>query len=117
MRAARIALTVLAGAMLYVGSAQAQLTPVQGREPRPGSAALAAASNIIFMPVRVMGAAIGAELGGLTGWLTAGNKNAARDIWQLPPFDGTMYLQPEMMHGEQPVEFGEFQFHMHVTKP
>jgi hypothetical protein len=117
MRAARIAVTVLAGAMLYVGSAQAQLTPVQGREPHPGSAALAAVGNIIFMPVRVAGAALGAELGGLTGWLTAGNRNAARDIWRLPPFDGQMYLQPEMMYGEEPLDFGEYQFHMHVTKP
>jgi hypothetical protein len=117
MRGARIVLTVLAGAMLYVGSAQAQLTPIQNREPRPGASALAALANIVYMPVRVAGAAIGAELGGLTGWLTAGNTNAARDIWHLPPFDGQMFLQPDMMYGQEPVQFGEYQFHMHVTRP
>jgi hypothetical protein len=117
MRTARAALAMVAGAMLYVGSADAQLAPEQAREPRPGSSALAAVSNIVFMPVRVAVAAVGAELGGLTGWLTAGNVRAAHDIWGLPPFDGQMYLQPEMMYGEEPVEFGAYEFRMHVTKP
>ncbi len=117
MRAVRIALTLVAGAMLYVGSAQAQLAPVQKREPRPGSAALAAGANIVFMPVRVALAAVGAGLGGLTGWLTAGNKNAANDIWRLPPFDGQMYLQPEMLYGAEPLMIGDLEFRMHITGP
>ena len=119
MRAVRIALTVVAGAMLYVGSAQAQvnMAPVQNREPHPGAAALAAVSNIVFMPVRVAMAAVGGGLGGLTGWLTAGNINAARDIWGLPPFDGQMYLQPEMLYGEEPLMVGSLEYRMHVTKP
>ena len=117
MKTARIALAVLAGAMLYAGSARAQLAPDQNREPHPGAAALAAAGNIVFMPVRFVLTTIGAELGGLTGWLTAGNVNAARDIWRLPPFDGQTYLQPEMMYGEEPLQIGELEFRMHVTPP
>jgi hypothetical protein len=117
MRAARIALTAVVGALLYAGSAHAQLAPEQNREPRPGSAALAAAGNIVFMPVRVALAAVGAELGGLTGWLTAGNRDAADDIWGLPPFDGQMYLQPAMMHGEEPLQIGTLEFRMHITSP
>lgn len=117
MRAVRIALTVVAGAMLYVASAQAQLAPVQNREPQPGAAALAAAGNIIFVPVRFVLAAVGGELGGLTGWLTAGNKNAAHDIWRLPPFDGQIFLQPEMMNGEEPLDVGTLEFRLHVTQP
>ena len=115
MRAARIVLTVVAGAMLYVGAAQAQSGPVQPRQPHPGAAALAATWNIVFMPVRVAVAAVGAELGGLVGWLTAGNVNAAEDIWHLAPFDGQMYLQPEMMYDQEPLEFGEYSFRMHIT--
>jgi hypothetical protein len=116
MRAARIALTVVATAMLCVGAARAQSSgPVQALQPHPGAAALAAACNIVFMPVRVALAAVGAELGGITGWLTAGNANAAEDVWHLPPFDGQMYLQREMMYGEEPLDFGEYSYRMHVT--
>ncbi len=115
MSAARFVLPILAGAMLYVGTAGAQMDPVQFREPRPGSAALAAVGNIIFMPVRVVVTAVGAELGGLTGWLTAGNQDAAHDIWGL--VDGQQYLQPDMMYGAEPVEFGQYEFTMHVTRP
>jgi hypothetical protein len=116
MRAPRFALSILAGAMLSVGAAQAQqMEPVTYRQPRPGSSALAAAGNIIFMPVRVVVTAIGAELGGLTGWLTAGNRDAAQDIWGL--FDGQQYLQPDMMYGDEPLELGHYEFTMHVTQP
>jgi len=115
MRVARIALIVAAGAMLYVGSALAQSEPVQPRQPHSGASALAATANIVFMPVRVAVAAVGAELGGLTGWLTGGNQYAAEDIWHLPPFDGSMYLQPDMMYGQQSLDFGEYSYRMHVT--
>jgi len=118
MRAVRIALTVVAGIILYVGSARAQteMAPVQNRAPHPGASALAATCNIVFMPVRVAVAAIGAELGGIAGWLTAGNEYAAEDIWQLPPFDGDMYLQPAMMYGQDTVDFGAYSFRMHVLR-
>ena len=69
------------------------------------------------MPVRVSLAAVGGVLGGLTGWLTAGNLHAAQDIWRLPPFDGQTHLQPEMMYGEEPLMIGELEFRMHVTQP
>ena len=116
MRAPRFVLAVLTGAMLCAGAAQAQeMQQVSYRQPHPGSSALAAVSNIIFMPVRVVVTAVGAELGGLTGWLTAGNTHAARDIWGL--FDGQQYLQPDMMYGEEPVELGHYEFTMHATQP
>ena len=117
MKAARIVLPVVAGAMLYVGAVQAQLAPEQTREPHPGAAALAAAGNLLFFPIRTAVMAIGAELGGMVGWLTAGNETAARDIWGLPPFDGQSHLQPQMLDGEQPLDFGALEFHMHVTPP
>ena len=117
MRAARIVVIACAGAMLVAGSVQAQLQREQPREPHPGAAALAAAGNILFMPIRFALTTVGAELGGLTGWLTAGNVNAAHDIWRLPPFDGQTYLQPEMMYGEEPLDIGTLEYRMHVTPP
>lgn len=100
-------------ALLLAGSADAQLQPVQRREPAPGAAALAAAGNVVFMPVRLATFTVGGALGGLTGWLTAGNEHAAHDIWGL--FDGQGYLQPAMMSGKEPLEIGELEFRMHVT--
>lgn len=107
--------SVLVGALLLAGAASAQLQPVVEREPRPGSATLAAVANVLFVPIRVAVTTVGAGLGGLTGWLTAGNQNAADDIWGL--FDGQQYLQPEMMYGEEVLEMGHLQFRMHVTRP
>ena len=112
---ARWILPALVALALSAASVSAQLQPVQRRVPRPGSAALAATGNIIFMPLRLAFTTLGAGLGGLTGWLTAGNKGAANDIWGL--FDGQGYLQPDMMYGEEPLEFGDLQFRLHVTKP
>jgi hypothetical protein len=122
MKAVRIALTVLAVAMLCGGGARAewstdQLAPVERRQAHPGSAALAAVGNILFVPIRVVFVTLGAGLGGLTGWLTAGNRHAAEDIWRLPPFDGQTHLQPEMMWGEEPLMIGDLEYRMHVTQP
>ena len=122
MKALRIVLTMLAVAMMYGGSVRAewsgdQLAPVERRQPHPGSAALAAVGNVLFVPVRVTFTTVGAVLGGLTGWLTAGNRNAAEDIWHLPPFDGQTHLQPEMLYGEEPLMVGELEYRMHVTNP
>jgi hypothetical protein len=115
MKAARIAIALVAAAMLYGGHVQAQSDPVQVREPRPGAATLAALGSVLYAPVRISLAAVGSVLGGLTGWLTAGNEQAAQDIWQLPPFDGQMFLQPDMMYGAEPVEWGQYSFRMHIT--
>jgi hypothetical protein len=104
----------LAAIMLTAATASAQLQPLEHREPRPGSAALAALGNVLFVPVRVAVTTVGAGLGGLTGWLTAGNRHAAHDVWGL--FDGQQYLQPEMLYGDEVLEMGHLQFRMHVTE-
>jgi hypothetical protein len=115
MRVHLIAVVVVAGAMLCAGSARAQLEPVQVRNPDPGTALAAAALNVIFIPVRVGVTAVGAGLGGLTGWLTAGNREAARSVWYV--FDGPQVLQPDMLYGKQAVALGDLQFNMHLTDP
>ena len=111
-------LTTCAGialvALSLAGSADAQLQPVQQREPAPGAAALAAVGNVLFMPLRLVVHTVGGGLGGVTGWLTAGNEHAAKDIWGL--FDGQGYLQPDMLSGKEPLQFGELEFRMHVTE-
>jgi hypothetical protein len=115
MRVKSIALALVASAMLSAGSASAQLEPVLVRNPDPGTALLAAGLNVIFIPVRVATTAVGAGLGGLTGWLTAGNREAAKSVWYV--FDGPQVLQPEMLYGKESVAFGDLQFNMHLTDP
>jgi hypothetical protein len=121
MKALRIALAVLAVAMLCGGHARAEWEAdgvvVERRQAHPGSAALAAALNVVFLPLRVAFVTVGAGLGGLVGWLTAGNLDAAHDIWRLPPFDGQTHLQPEMMYGDEPLMIGHLEYRMHVTQP
>jgi hypothetical protein len=106
-------LCAIALLLLTASAASAQLKPVERREPRPGSAAVAATANILFVPIRVAFTTVGAALGGLTGWLTAGNRHAADDIWGL--FDGQQYLQPEMMYGDEVLEMGHLQYRLRVT--
>ena len=115
MRAKLIALAIVASAMLSAAPSRAQLEPVLVSNPDPGTALLTATLNTIFIPVRVGATAVGAGLGGLTGWLTAGNHEAARSVWYV--FDGPQVLQPQMLYGREAVGFGDLQFNMHLTDP
>lgn len=115
MRIRHLALSVTACAMIGAAPGNAQLQPVQPHTPHPGSAALAAAANVVFVPVRLAVTAVGGLVGGMTGWLTAGNQRAAQDIWNLT--DGQGFLQPQMLYGEEPLYIGDMQFRMHVTEP
>jgi len=115
MRAHLIAAGLVAGAMLCAATARAQLDPVQVRNPDPGTALTAAGLNVLFVPVRVAATAVGAVLGGATGWLTAGNNQAANSVWYV--FDGPQVLQPDNLYGEEPVEVGDLQFNMHIMNP
>lgn len=66
-----------------------------GREPQPRAALTAALLNIVFLPVRLPVTIIGAELAGVTGWLTAGNEHAANDVFGL--VDGSQVITPAML--------------------
>src|SRR5262245_36386508 len=81
LSATAVVLLIAASASAFEKPFSSQLQPIEERESRPGSAALAAAANVLFVPIRVAVTTVGAGLGGLTGWLTAGNHHAADDIW------------------------------------
>lgn len=115
MRALLIALAVATAAVLAAVPSRAQLEPVLVSNPDPGTALLTAALNVIFVPVRVASTSVGAVLGGATGWLTAGNQQAADSVWYV--FDGPQVLQPQMLYGKEAVAFGDLQFNMHLTDP
>ena len=83
------------------GNAFAIEEPTERRKPAPGAALAAAALNLVFMPMRVALTVVFAELGGLTGFLTGGNRDAASDIWNL--VGGGNYITPEFIEGKEPL--------------
>jgi len=99
---------ILTMALLLVAlsaNARAEQMVTQVREPDPGAAISAAVWNIFYMPVRFVVTIVGAEVGGLTGFLTAGNLQAAQDVWGV--FDGQGVISPEIVRGEEPIRFGQ----------
>jgi hypothetical protein len=91
--------------VLSAGLARAEdLEPQQIRERRPGLAALAAVSNVVYAPVRFAWTVFNGGVGGLTGELTAGDEVAAQDVFGIGTGQG--YLQPEMFAGEESLQFG-----------
>ena len=95
--------------MVLAGAASAQEAEAfRDREPAPGPALGAAFANVVFMPVRLGVSIVGAELGGFTGFMTAGNRQAAGDVWAL--FDGQSILTPEILQGKENFRFGSLEF-------
>lgn len=67
----------------------------------------AALSNIVYFPVRFAITIVTAEVGGLTGWLTGGDKAAANAVWHST--DGQAYLRPEVIEGRERLRFGNYE--------
>jgi hypothetical protein len=78
------------------------------RERKPLSALAAAGLNLFYFPVRFAFTVVGAEISGLTGFLTAGNIEAAGDVASL--FDGSQVITPEIVDGSEPLRFGPPRF-------
>ena len=78
------------------------------RERKPGYALAAAGMNVFFIPVRIVLTVTGGMLSGITGWLTAGNQEAAGDVASM--FDGSMVITPEIVEGTEPLRFGPPRF-------
>jgi hypothetical protein len=96
-----------------VGAAVAvMLTMASGATARAGdtpwkSAGLgvgAILSNVVYMPVKIVYAAIGSVTGGLAYALTGGSYETAQNVW-VASLGGTYVIVPDMLTGETPVEF------------
>jgi len=90
------------------GGAWAQGAVPRDRVREPEAAIAAAVANTVFLPVRLGVTAVGGALGGLVGFLTAGNRDAAGDVWAL--FEGQNIITPEMAAGRESLEFGSLEF-------
>ena len=87
--------------VMFAATQAAAHDPSDERVRKPGYSLAAALSNILYVPVRLALTVVGAQLGAVTGFLTAGNIKAAGDVASV--FDCTQFLQPEHVEGsEQP---------------
>ena len=91
-------------AMLLAGATTrpAAAAPEYVRDFGLGMAAVG--SNIFYIPAKMLYATGGMLVGTLGYAFTAGNLEAAQNIWS-PSVGGTWILTPEMMAGKQPILF------------
>lgn len=75
--------------------------------PGAWSGFAAAASNLVYFPLRLAITIVTAEAGGLTGWLTGGDNGAARAVWHGT--DGQAYITPEVIEGRERLRFGDYE--------
>ena len=102
------AIAIVAVAALCASAAAADELFPREEERAPGAALAAAVGNIVFLPVRMAITAVGGELGGVTGFMTAGNYDAADDVWDV--FRGQNILTPEIVQGKEALRFGYLEF-------
>jgi len=88
---------LLAALLASAARAQEPAPIVRSRNPR--LAVTAVILNVLFIPPRLAVTAVGAVLGGFTGFITFGDLEAAQAIWGLT--DGSMVITPEMLEGTE----------------
>jgi hypothetical protein len=99
---------VFAVLVLVVTAAAASDLIPQELDRRPDAALGAAVGNVVFLPVRLAVTTVGGVLGGFTGFMTAGNHDAADDVWDL--FQGQNILTPDIVEGKEALRFGYMEF-------
>lgn len=107
MRASSVAIVALVALLASAAWAQEEAA-FRDRAHAPGPALGAAFANVVYMPVRLGLSILWAEVGGVTGLMTAGNRHAAEDVWEM--FDGSAILTPGMMQGTETFRFGTMEF-------
>ena len=73
-----------------------------GRDAGWGS--LAALCNMLYMPGKLVYAAVGGLTGCLAYLVTVGNEDAANGVW-APSLGGTYVITPAMLQGQEPILF------------
>lgn len=60
--------------------------------------------TLVYLPAKVVYAALGGIVGGVAYVLTAGDLETAKSVWE-PSFYGTYVITPSHLRGEEPVRF------------
>jgi len=93
---------------MYTMPNQSASAPSEADRPqRPGVAVGTAVLNLVYVPVRLAVSAVGLTASSLTGWLTAGNQNAADDTWNV--FRGQAFLTPSILEGKERLRVGPWE--------
>jgi hypothetical protein len=69
-----------------------------------GWGSLAALCNFLYMPSKLVYAAVGGITGCLAYLVTVGNEDAAKGVW-APSLGGTYVITPTMLQGQDPILF------------
>jgi len=69
-----------------------------------GYGTLAVVANVLYMPAKIVYAAVGTITGGLAYICTVGDTNTAQRIWS-PSVGGSYVVTPAMLRGDEPVLF------------
>ena len=98
-----VTITLSAVILLTPGMASA----AEGETSQAEEAGLGIGSGIltlVYLPVKVVYAALGGIVGGFTYVLTGGDLETAKSVWE-PSFYGTYVITPSNLKGEEPVRF------------
>jgi len=99
---------VLCVFMVVVGLVGFPSTSLAGEDTSPSNeAALGLGSGFLtflYLPAKVVYAALGGIVGGFTYALTGGDLDTAQSVWK-PSFYGTYVITPDHLKGNEPVRF------------
>ena len=89
--------------VVMVGLLLPALAPAQEQKPLGSEFAKSWTSvlNLVYFPIKLSVALVGAPIGGAAGLLTGGNERAAEGIWR-PTVGGTYFITPEVIEGSEP---------------
>src|SRR6266849_9546396 len=101
-----------ASAQMNPSQPNAAPSPVQVQQPQEGGVNWpgtgygvgALFANVLYVPAKLVYAILGGLVGGGTYLITAGNKQAADTVWRSA-FGGDYVVTPQMLAGEQPLNF------------
>jgi hypothetical protein len=102
-RAWRVAV-VGAGAAFLVATAAPVRAESRTLGGNFGLGLVAGFGTLVYFPVKMTYSMIGGLIGGLTYLVTLANEDTANAVWE-PTLGGTYVLTPDMIAGDEPVEF------------
>ena len=93
-------LVVMVGTPSLVMAAEEENSPHNEAALGLGSGLL----TLVYLPCKVVYAALGGVVGAFTYGLTGGNLETAQGVWE-PSFYGTYVITPDHLKGNEPVRF------------
>lgn len=91
---------------MFALRAHAEDEPLRYHEPAPGAAIGAAFINVVQLPLRLVATTFMGALGGFTGFMLGGDRQAAWDTWNLA--GGDQLVTAEMLQGRESYKFTSF---------